>query len=106
MTSGVREALVLDCHCSPSLPCAADVDQLELPDLHLVTTRQPGRLDTSTVHVGAVQRTHISDLYTVVARGELRVTARDGDVVKEEPAVGMTTNRERRPFEGDADALA
>src|SRR5581483_3951766 len=62
----------------------------ELADLHLVAAGQLGLLDPLPVHVRAVEAAHVADGEPGAGPVELGVPARDGHVVEEDVAVGVT----------------
>jgi hypothetical protein len=87
-----------------SLPCREE-DQLEHPDLDLVARRELRLVDLLAVDVRAVQAPGVLDEERVaVAPFDRRVRARHGDVVQEDAAVRVASDRcrircqeERRP---------
>src|SRR5215207_6808877 len=69
---------------------AGEEHQLELADLQLVAGDELAVLDPLPVEVGAVQRADVVDGEAVGAAADLGVAARDGDVVEEDVALGVT----------------
>src|SRR5690242_535011 len=69
------------------------VDEAELPDLHLVTARERHGVDRFAVDVGAVERPHVVDGVAIAFAAELGMTARHGDIVQEDVAVRVPTRR-------------
>src|SRR5215216_5373497 len=79
--------------------------QLELADLELVAGDQLAVLDPLPVQVGAVEGADVVDGEGAVgAAADLGVAARDGDVVEEDVALGVTAGGHRRLVEQEAAA--
>src|ERR1700692_1063369 len=67
--------------------------QSKLADLHLVAVRQHSRVHRFTVDVSAVEAADVDNLEFAAHASELGVPAADGDVVEEDIAVRVTTDR-------------
>src|SRR4051794_24657295 len=72
---------------------AGEVDEAELPDLHLVTPGERRHVDRLAVDVGAVEAPDVVHREAAALAVELHVTAADGHVVEEDVAVGVPTGR-------------
>src|SRR5215211_2455436 len=78
--------------------------QLELADLELVAGDQLAVLDPLPVQVGAVQGADVVDGEGVGPAADLRVAARDGDVVEEDVALGVAPGGDHLLVEQEAAA--
>src|SRR5699024_4480358 len=60
------------------------VSEAEFADLHLVACAQHGGVDAFPVDVGAVEGADVAYDVTLLVSEKLRMTARDGHVIKED----------------------
>src|SRR5687768_6203543 len=88
--------VVVDCwaRLGSAIALAREVGQLVLADLQLVPVLEAVRVDAAAVHVGPVERAGVVEVPLAGAAHELRVVARDGDVVQEDLGVGRAPDHQ------------
>src|SRR5215207_8425353 len=93
---------------SSDIALAREVGQLVLADLQLVAVLEAVRVDAAAVDVGPVERAGVVEVPLARAAHELRVVARDRDVVEEDLGVRRAADHHALAAqrEGLADAAA